>query len=80
MDNKAHLKSTLENRFAMSKADYLSLAQQACEKERQREWDEARALWQKAHAHTTAGSQNENWAWARSVFCNVRRNDLSRRI
>ncbi len=64
----------------MSKADYLSLAQQACEKERQREWDDARVLWKKAQAHTTAGSQNENWAWARSVFCNVRHHEPSRRI
>ncbi len=80
MDNKAHLKSTLENRLSMSKTDYLSLAQQACEKERQREWNEARTLWKKAQAHTPAGSQNENWAWARSVFCNVRHHEPSRRI
>ncbi|MFV0449087.1 MAG: ANR family transcriptional regulator [Vibrio sp.] len=64
----------------MSKADYLSWAQQACEKEKQREWDEARALWKKAQSHAITGSQNENWAWARSVFCNVRHHQQSRRM
>lgn len=61
----------------MSKANYLSWAGQACQKERLREWDEARALWIKAQNNATKGSQNEHWAWARAMFCNIRHHERS---
>ncbi len=62
----------------MSKTNYLTWAQQACDKEKLKEWNEARDLWQKALSYATSGTQNHNWAWARSVYCNTQYHDLRR--
>lgn len=55
----------------MNNSKYLKYAQQACEKEREKQWDEARELWLKAEAFVLPNTQNQNWAWARASFCNT---------
>lgn len=56
----------------MSVSTYKTIATQASERERLKEWEEAKELWQKAYTCSHPGSENKKWAWARAEYCNFK--------
>ncbi|MFV0449074.1 MAG: ANR family transcriptional regulator [Vibrio sp.] len=55
----------------MSGLSYTDSAEKACEKEKLKEWYEARELWLQANTKVSVGHPNRNWSWTRAMYCNI---------